>query len=173
MAAPPQPQPGPPAAPAPPPLSAAPGPGQGAGPGPPLPAQVAAAQAQDFDPVQRFRLLIPQLKESLQVNGACGWAGHTGRGLSVGGADEAWSVGGRGLRLGGVYQWAGPTGGRGLQVGGGASPRELRLRPWGGRGGRSAGLAMGAVTRRDLPSQTLMKVAAQNLVQNSNIDNGQ
>uniref|UniRef100_A0A8V0Y004 Mediator of RNA polymerase II transcription subunit 29 n=1 Tax=Gallus gallus TaxID=9031 RepID=A0A8V0Y004_CHICK len=67
MAAPPQPQPGPPAAPAPPPLSAAPGPGQGAGPGPPLPAQVAAAQAQDFDPVQRFRLLIPQLKESLQT----------------------------------------------------------------------------------------------------------
>uniref|UniRef100_A0A8C9F1D2 Mediator of RNA polymerase II transcription subunit 29 n=1 Tax=Pavo cristatus TaxID=9049 RepID=A0A8C9F1D2_PAVCR len=67
MAAPPQPPPGPPAAPAPPQLSAAPGPGQGAGPGPPLPAQVAAAQAQDFDPVQRFRLLIPQLKESLQT----------------------------------------------------------------------------------------------------------
>ncbi|XP_052523441.1 mediator of RNA polymerase II transcription subunit 29 isoform X1 [Tympanuchus pallidicinctus] len=67
MAAPSQPPPGPPAAPAPPQLSAAPGPGQGAGPGPPLPAQVAAAQAQDFDPVQRFRLLIPQLKESLQT----------------------------------------------------------------------------------------------------------
>ncbi|XP_075346179.1 mediator of RNA polymerase II transcription subunit 29 [Mycteria americana] len=84
MAAPPQPPPtgpgpgpGPPAAPAPPPppLPAAPGPGAGpgqaAGPGqpsgPPLPAQVAAAQAQDFDPVQRFRLLIPQLKESLQT----------------------------------------------------------------------------------------------------------
>ncbi|XP_059689166.1 mediator of RNA polymerase II transcription subunit 29 [Gavia stellata] len=83
MAAPPQPPPtgpgpgpGPPAAPAPPPpLPAAPGPGPGPGqapgpgqpPGPPLPAQVAAAQAQDFDPVQRFRLLIPQLKESLQT----------------------------------------------------------------------------------------------------------
>uniref|UniRef100_A0A669QPT2 Mediator of RNA polymerase II transcription subunit 29 n=1 Tax=Phasianus colchicus TaxID=9054 RepID=A0A669QPT2_PHACC len=67
MAAPSQQPPGPQAAPAPPPLSAAPGPGQGAGPGPPLPAQVAAAQAQDFDPVQRFRLLIPQLKESLQT----------------------------------------------------------------------------------------------------------
>ncbi|KAM9589175.1 mediator of RNA polymerase II transcription subunit 29-like [Morphnus guianensis] len=86
MAAPPQPPPtgpgpgpgpGPPAAPAPPPppLPTAPGPGPGPGqasgpgqpPGPPLPAQVAAAQAQDFDPVQRFRLLIPQLKESLQT----------------------------------------------------------------------------------------------------------
>ncbi|XP_049652577.1 mediator of RNA polymerase II transcription subunit 29 [Accipiter gentilis] len=86
MAAPPQPTPtgpgpgpgpGPPAAPAPPPppLPTAPGPGPGPGqaagpgqpPGPPLPAQVAAAQAQDFDPVQRFRLLIPQLKESLQT----------------------------------------------------------------------------------------------------------
>ncbi|KAM7074560.1 mediator of RNA polymerase II transcription subunit 29 [Ciconia maguari] len=84
MAAPPQPPPtgpgpgpGPPAAPAPPPppLPAASGPGAGPGqaagpgqpPGPPLPAQVAAAQAQDFDPVQRFRLLIPQLKESLQT----------------------------------------------------------------------------------------------------------
>ncbi|XP_072704929.1 mediator of RNA polymerase II transcription subunit 29 [Ciconia boyciana] len=84
MAAPPQPPPtgpgpgpGPPAAPAPPPppLPAATGPGAGPGqaagpgqpPGPPLPAQVAAAQAQDFDPVQRFRLLIPQLKESLQT----------------------------------------------------------------------------------------------------------
>ncbi|XP_075594746.1 mediator of RNA polymerase II transcription subunit 29 [Balearica regulorum gibbericeps] len=83
MAAPPQPPPtgpgpgpgpGPPAAPAPPPpLPAAPGPGPGQAPGPgqppgpPLPAQVAAAQAQDFDPVQRFRLLIPQLKESLQT----------------------------------------------------------------------------------------------------------
>ncbi|NXN98995.1 MED29 polymerase, partial [Rhinopomastus cyanomelas] len=43
------------------------GPGQGPGQAP-LPAQVAAAaQAQDFDPVQRFRLLIPQLKESLQT----------------------------------------------------------------------------------------------------------
>ncbi|NXH13927.1 MED29 polymerase, partial [Bucco capensis] len=42
-------------------------PGAGPGPGPPLPPQVAAAQAQDFDPVQRFRLLIPQLKESLQT----------------------------------------------------------------------------------------------------------
>ena len=124
-------------------------------------------------------------RRGLSVGGACGWAvsisgrglrvggAYGGHGLSVGGAGRAWSVGGRGLRLGGVYQWAGPTGGRGLQVGGGASPRELRLRPWGGRGGRSAGLAMGAVTRRDLPSQTLMKVAAQNLVQNSNIDNGQ
>ncbi|XP_064293475.1 mediator of RNA polymerase II transcription subunit 29 [Phalacrocorax carbo] len=83
MAAPPQPPPtgsgagpgpGPPAAPAPPPAlpaAAGPGPGQppgpGQAPGPPLPAQVAAAQAQDFDPVQRFRLLIPQLKESLQT----------------------------------------------------------------------------------------------------------
>ncbi|KAM9271083.1 mediator of RNA polymerase II transcription subunit 29 [Cariama cristata] len=83
MAAPPQPPPtgpgpGPPAASAPPPsLPAAPGPGPGPGAGqapgpgqasgPPLPAQVAAAQAQDFDPVQRFRLLIPQLKESLQA----------------------------------------------------------------------------------------------------------
>ncbi|XP_035428473.2 LOW QUALITY PROTEIN: mediator of RNA polymerase II transcription subunit 29-like [Cygnus atratus] len=74
MAAPPQqppppgpgPGPGPPIAPAP-PLAAGAGPAQGAGPGPPLPAQVAAAQAQDFDPVQRFRLLIPQLKESLQT----------------------------------------------------------------------------------------------------------
>lgn len=72
MAAPPQqppppgPGPGPPSAPAP-PLAAGAGPAQGAGPGPPLPAQVAAAQAQDFDPVQRFRLLIPQLKESLQT----------------------------------------------------------------------------------------------------------
>lgn len=28
-----------------------------------------AAQAQDFDPVQRFRQLLPQLKESLQVSG--------------------------------------------------------------------------------------------------------
>ncbi|XP_074932460.1 mediator of RNA polymerase II transcription subunit 29-like [Phalacrocorax aristotelis] len=68
------PGPGPPAAPAPPPAlpaAAGPGPGQppgpGQAPGPPLPAQVAAAQAQDFDPVQRFRLLIPQLKESLQT----------------------------------------------------------------------------------------------------------
>lgn len=84
MAAPSQPPPGPPAAPAPPPLSAAPGPGQGAGPGPPLPAQVAAAQAQDFDPVQRFRLLIPQLKESLQVGGAC----RCGAGPSAIGAGE-------------------------------------------------------------------------------------
>ncbi|CAM9135588.1 unnamed protein product [Bubo scandiacus] len=82
MAAPPQPPPtgpgpgpGPAAAPAPPPMPAAPGPGAvpgqapgpGQPPGPPLPAQVAAAQAQDFDPVQRFRLLIPQLKESLQT----------------------------------------------------------------------------------------------------------
>ncbi|NXS16296.1 MED29 polymerase, partial [Mystacornis crossleyi] len=33
-------------------------------------------QAQDFDPVQRFRLLLPQLKESLQVGGA-----RSGRGL--------------------------------------------------------------------------------------------
>uniref|UniRef100_A0A8B9ZIV9 Mediator of RNA polymerase II transcription subunit 29 n=1 Tax=Anas platyrhynchos TaxID=8839 RepID=A0A8B9ZIV9_ANAPL len=72
MAAPPQPPPppgpgpGPPSAPAP-PLAPGAGPAQGAGPGPPLPAQVAAAQAQDFDPVQRFRLLIPQLKESLQT----------------------------------------------------------------------------------------------------------
>lgn len=31
-----------------------------------------AAQAQDFDPVQRFRLLLPQLKESLQVRGGAG-----------------------------------------------------------------------------------------------------
>uniref|UniRef100_A0A674GZF3 Mediator of RNA polymerase II transcription subunit 29 n=1 Tax=Taeniopygia guttata TaxID=59729 RepID=A0A674GZF3_TAEGU len=75
MAAPP-----PPAGPGPGPPSAAaagpgPGAGPGAGPGPPpgaaqgpaLPAQAAAAQAQDFEPVQRFRLLLPQLKESLQT----------------------------------------------------------------------------------------------------------
>ncbi|XP_027487371.1 LOW QUALITY PROTEIN: mediator of RNA polymerase II transcription subunit 29-like [Corapipo altera] len=37
----------------------------GAAPGPALPAQAAQAQ-QDFEPVQRFRVLLPQLKESLQ-----------------------------------------------------------------------------------------------------------
>ncbi|XP_061300197.1 mediator of RNA polymerase II transcription subunit 29, partial [Pezoporus flaviventris] len=44
----------------------APGPGAGPAPpqGPPLPAQ-AAAQAQDVDPGQRLRVLLPQLKESL------------------------------------------------------------------------------------------------------------
>ncbi|XP_030825561.1 LOW QUALITY PROTEIN: mediator of RNA polymerase II transcription subunit 29 [Camarhynchus parvulus] len=74
MAAPPPPPagpgPGPPSAPAGP--GAAAGPGAGPGPpgaaqGPALPAQAATAQAQDFDPVQRFRLLLPQLKESLQT----------------------------------------------------------------------------------------------------------
>uniref|UniRef100_A0A8U7N3X3 Mediator of RNA polymerase II transcription subunit 29 n=1 Tax=Corvus moneduloides TaxID=1196302 RepID=A0A8U7N3X3_CORMO len=75
MAAPPPPPAGP--GPGPPSAPAGPGPaaGPGAGPGPPpgaaqgpaLPAQAAAAQAQDFDPVQRFRLLLPQLKESLQA----------------------------------------------------------------------------------------------------------
>ncbi|CAN8179000.1 unnamed protein product [Coccothraustes coccothraustes] len=75
MAAPPPPAagpgPGPPSAPAGP--GAAAGPGAGPGPppgaaqGPALPAQAATAQAQDFDPVQRFRLLLPQLKESLQT----------------------------------------------------------------------------------------------------------
>ncbi|NXD31775.1 MED29 polymerase, partial [Spelaeornis formosus] len=62
--------PGPPSAPAGPGPAAGPGPGPGplpgAAQGPALPAQAAAAQAQDFDPVQRFRLLLPQLKESLQ-----------------------------------------------------------------------------------------------------------
>lgn len=75
MAAPPPPAagpgPGPPSAPAGP--GAAAGPGAGPGPppgaaqGPALPAQAATAQTQDFDPVQRFRLLLPQLKESLQT----------------------------------------------------------------------------------------------------------
>uniref|UniRef100_A0A8C5NSN9 Uncharacterized protein n=1 Tax=Junco hyemalis TaxID=40217 RepID=A0A8C5NSN9_JUNHY len=50
---------------------AGPGPTPGAAQGPALPAQAATAQAQDFDPVQRFRLLLPQLKESLQVGGVC------------------------------------------------------------------------------------------------------
>ncbi|XP_015676153.1 mediator of RNA polymerase II transcription subunit 29 [Protobothrops mucrosquamatus] len=84
MAAPSQPQlpqPQPPQAPSQPPLMGPGGPsGPGTGPGgqqaavgaPPLTAGPApsgmqvAAQAQDFDPVQRFRLLLPQLKESLQ-----------------------------------------------------------------------------------------------------------
>uniref|UniRef100_A0A8U8BTZ1 Mediator of RNA polymerase II transcription subunit 29 n=1 Tax=Geospiza parvula TaxID=87175 RepID=A0A8U8BTZ1_GEOPR len=63
--------PGPPSAPAGPGAAAGPGGGAGAAPGaaqgPALPAQAATAQAQDFDPVQRFRLLLPQLKESLQT----------------------------------------------------------------------------------------------------------
>uniref|UniRef100_A0A8C3UEQ7 Mediator of RNA polymerase II transcription subunit 29 n=2 Tax=Catharus ustulatus TaxID=91951 RepID=A0A8C3UEQ7_CATUS len=63
------PGPGPPSAPAGPAAGpgAGPGPPPGAAQGPALPAQAAAAQAQDFDPVQRFRLLLPQLKESLQT----------------------------------------------------------------------------------------------------------
>ncbi|XP_039217893.1 mediator of RNA polymerase II transcription subunit 29 [Crotalus tigris] len=82
MAAPSQqqvPPPPPPQAPPQPPLMGPAGP-SGTGPGgqqaavgaPPLAAGPApsgmqvAAQAQDFDPVQRFRLLLPQLKESLQ-----------------------------------------------------------------------------------------------------------
>lgn len=90
MAAPSQPQlpqPQPPQAPPQPPLMGPGGPsGPGTGPGgqqaavgaPPLTAGPApsgmqvAAQAQDFDPVQRFRLLLPQLKESLQVSGLRG-----------------------------------------------------------------------------------------------------
>ncbi|KAK9394252.1 mediator of RNA polymerase II transcription subunit 29 [Crotalus adamanteus] len=73
------PPPPPPQAPPQPPLMGPAGP-SGTGPGgqqaavgaPPLAAGPApsgmqvAAQAQDFDPVQRFRLLLPQLKESLQ-----------------------------------------------------------------------------------------------------------
>lgn len=48
-----------------------------------------AAQAQDFDPVQRFRLLLPQLKESLQVR-----AGPAkGRGLGWPGFSRRWSSG--------------------------------------------------------------------------------
>ncbi|XP_026578647.1 mediator of RNA polymerase II transcription subunit 29 [Pseudonaja textilis] len=79
MAAPPQPQvpPPQPQAPPQPPMMGQVGPsgagGQQAAAGaPPLAAGPApsgmqvAAQAQDFDPVQRFRLLLPQLKESLQ-----------------------------------------------------------------------------------------------------------
>ncbi|XP_061231943.1 mediator of RNA polymerase II transcription subunit 29 [Neopsephotus bourkii] len=76
-----QPGPGPGPGPGPPPPSSAaaaaaappappnaPGPGAGPAPpqGPPLPAQAAAqAQAQDVDPGQRLRVLLPQLKESL------------------------------------------------------------------------------------------------------------
>lgn len=46
-----------------------------AGPGPS--GMQMAAQAQDFDPVQRFRLLLPQLKESLQVRGTPGPIRHS------------------------------------------------------------------------------------------------
>ncbi|XP_069738205.1 mediator of RNA polymerase II transcription subunit 29 [Phaenicophaeus curvirostris] len=74
MAAPPQPPPPPPqAAPAAPPPPPQPGPGPGpgasAGPGPALPGSAlpGSAQAQDFEPVTRVRLLLPQLKESLQT----------------------------------------------------------------------------------------------------------
>ncbi|XP_058050982.1 mediator of RNA polymerase II transcription subunit 29 isoform X1 [Ahaetulla prasina] len=79
MAAPPQPQvpPPQPQAPPQPPLMGQVGPSgaggqQSAAGAPPLAAGPApsgmqvTAQAQDFDPVQRFRLLLPQLKESLQ-----------------------------------------------------------------------------------------------------------
>lgn len=56
------------------------GPGSAGGPGPqqqPQPTQLVGAaqsgllqqQQQDFDPVQRYKMLIPQLKESLQVMG--------------------------------------------------------------------------------------------------------
>ncbi|XP_014749132.1 PREDICTED: mediator of RNA polymerase II transcription subunit 29 [Sturnus vulgaris] len=75
MAAPPPPPAGPGTGPPSAPAGPGPAAGPGTGPGPPpgtaqgpaLPAQAAAAQAQDFDPVQRFRLLLPQLKESLQT----------------------------------------------------------------------------------------------------------
>ncbi|XP_032533604.1 mediator of RNA polymerase II transcription subunit 29 [Chiroxiphia lanceolata] len=66
---PPAPPAGPPGAGAGPAAAAGAGPGPpptvGAAPGPALPAQAAQAQ-QDFEPVQRFRVLLPQLKESLQ-----------------------------------------------------------------------------------------------------------
>lgn len=56
------------------------GPGSAGGPGSqqqPQPAQLVGSaqsgllqqQQQDFDPVQRYKMLIPQLKESLQVMG--------------------------------------------------------------------------------------------------------
>lgn len=56
------------------------GPGSAGGPGPqqqPQPTQLVGSaqsgllqqQQQDFDPVQRYKMLIPQLKESLQVMG--------------------------------------------------------------------------------------------------------
>lgn len=98
MAAPSQPQvPPPPQAPPQPPLMGPAGPA-GTGPGgqqaavgaPPLAGGPApsgmqmAAQAQDFDPVQRFRLLLPQLKESLQVSGLQGPWGAAGPFFPVG-----------------------------------------------------------------------------------------
>jgi mediator of RNA polymerase II transcription subunit 29 len=70
------------------------GPGSAGGPGPqqqPQPTQLVGSaqsgllqqQQQDFDPVQRYKMLIPQLKESLQVMGPA--RGARGAGWRAGG----------------------------------------------------------------------------------------
>lgn len=69
------------------------GPGSAGGPGPQQPTQptqlvgpgqsgLLQQQQQDFDPVQRYKMLIPQLKESLQVTAARG--GRADRGCGRG-----------------------------------------------------------------------------------------
>lgn len=71
------------------------GPGSAGGPGPQQPPQPPAQlvgssqsgllqqQQQDFDPVQRYKMLIPQLKESLQVRGRRVLGGGAVRGAAV------------------------------------------------------------------------------------------
>ncbi|ERE47669.1 mediator of RNA polymerase II transcription subunit 29 [Cricetulus griseus] len=65
------------------------GPGSAGGPGSqpqpqppqlvgPAPSALLQQQQQDFDPVQRYKMLIPQLKESLQVLRAGGERGRAG-----------------------------------------------------------------------------------------------
>lgn len=77
------------------------GPGSAGGPGPqqqPQPTQLVGSaqsgllqqQQQDFDPVQRYKMLIPQLKESLQVMGRGEQEGLAG--WLRGGAPRAWLV---------------------------------------------------------------------------------
>uniref|UniRef100_A0A8D0H3G2 Mediator of RNA polymerase II transcription subunit 29 n=1 Tax=Sphenodon punctatus TaxID=8508 RepID=A0A8D0H3G2_SPHPU len=95
--------------------------------------RTAQAQVQDFDPVQRYKYLLPQLKESVQ-------------GPSVSLLSRC---------LAAVGDWM--------------TSSRLKLNP-----DKTEGMLVGWTDRLIPPLlENLMKVASQNLLQNTNIDNGQ